>query len=188
MTNIPIIDKRNYRSLINNNYIRSASQKDYEDWYIGFIQNGNIPNRFQTNFTSLRYEYWMVVMKDFILQPLYGADSLQLIVPKNKKVEIPNGIGHNEILYMKNFMHTQNADKMHFDCVKLYFKHYCPKDIIKQFEDAFNNIKKVNSYNESFTLRNSNWRHWYINVLNNKYCIFNNQIKAKMLIKIYKEL
>lgn len=81
-------------------HVIRALPGDYEDWLRGWRRTGGKEVR--------RYDYEMprtfvVTRKSFALPPLFGALSLDIIVPRGVEVVCPDGIGHNSLYIMEDF-------------------------------------------------------------------------------------
>lgn len=79
-----------------------ASAKDYAKWLKGYLEKGgNISHYYMY---GLPTKDFLKATSDFIITPLYGASSLNVIVPENIEVIVdPDLIGHNSIYFMKEF-------------------------------------------------------------------------------------
>jgi hypothetical protein len=81
-------------------YWKQASIKDYKLWLAGYFKN-------ESNEFSHYYDYkfpndFFILRKNIKLIPLYGSDSLNIIVPKNLNVEYDN-LGHTNLYFMKDY-------------------------------------------------------------------------------------
>lgn len=84
--------------------VRPATVEDYEKWLKGYLlRGGKISHWYDYEFTG--YD-WFVAEKDLVLEPLYGANLVWLIVPESIEVQGADNFGHSGIFYMKNFSST----------------------------------------------------------------------------------
>lgn len=84
---------------------RKATKEDYLLWLEGFLKNkGEITHVYDypINMTD-----FIFIEKDFYMSPLYGAQSIGLIIKKGVKC-LGGDKGHNELYYMDNF--SQKGD------------------------------------------------------------------------------
>jgi len=76
---------------------KPANKKDYANWLIGYLKNGGQ--------VSHVYDYefpgFFIAKKDFKLGSLYGANSIQVIIPEGIKTS--NASGHNTYYFMDDF-------------------------------------------------------------------------------------
>ena len=79
--------------------IKPATDHEIERWMRGAQSNSGFTGRISKH--NIYY-----TDKDVVVPPLYGADSIALIVESGTKVYI-SGSGHNDIYYMDGFRHTR---------------------------------------------------------------------------------
>jgi len=81
--------------------LRPARSKDYLKWLKGYVGNGNSPTH---NYDyNLPNDNFYVAVLDFCLDTgFYGAQSFNIIVPKNVKIDIKEQ-GHCNFYYMENY-------------------------------------------------------------------------------------
>ena len=79
-----------------------ATAEDYAAWLKGYIlQGGKISNFYDYDILD---DLIIAIGDANTIQPLYGAESKSVIVPKGKKFEVKEGeLGHNEIYFMDGF-------------------------------------------------------------------------------------
>lgn len=82
------------------NHLRPATKQDYENWLLGWIENGNPVRHLDRNFDN-----WSmyVAESDFIIIDKYcGSTSISIIVPEHIRFSVVN-IGHCSLFCMKDF-------------------------------------------------------------------------------------
>lgn len=92
-------------------FMRYADVSDYIAWLAGYCEKGNTPTHFydygledmafQVGVGKVRKE-WYVAKNDFTLTPLYGAQSVKIIVPVGINVEV-DGLGHSDLYFMDGY-------------------------------------------------------------------------------------
>lgn len=80
--------------------LRRARPNDYKEWLEGYMLAGGKPTHF--------YDYnlpsdFYVAIGNFSTMPLYGAQSVNIIVPRHISVTNMNGLGHCNIYFMEDF-------------------------------------------------------------------------------------
>jgi hypothetical protein len=81
-------------------HLRPATPKDYNRWLTGYIQNGGEPSHcYDYPMTRARF---YIAIRDFVLHPFYGAQSINVIVPVGVNVSVYDA-GHNSVFYMEEF-------------------------------------------------------------------------------------
>lgn len=79
------------------NRFKQATVEDYNDWMKAYVRTGDQPTSYSTH--GCYTDRLFVATSDFRMRPLYGAQSITVIVPKN--VEFLGGdLGHSTLLYM----------------------------------------------------------------------------------------
>lgn len=81
---------------------RSANIEDYKKWFAGFLQNGGMPTGYYDEPFEPR-DKWLVVEDDFELVPLYGTNSLDIIVLKGARFK-GGQLGHTNLYFMGGFV------------------------------------------------------------------------------------
>lgn len=81
---------------------RSARVEDYKKWLAGFIKKGGEPTHFYDYPMKGSLDDWLVATADFELVPLYGANSLHIIVLNGVKFK-GGDLGHTELYFMDGF-------------------------------------------------------------------------------------
>jgi hypothetical protein len=78
--------------------LRPAHKRDYERWLEGHLSaGGKITHAYDYKMP----ESFRVAMEDMTLRPLYGARSLNIIVPEG--IEVTGELGHTNLYLMKDF-------------------------------------------------------------------------------------
>jgi hypothetical protein len=78
-----------------------ASKSDYERWLKGFLAKSNTPtHNYDYNFPARSF---YVAAANFEIIPLYGSQSINVIVPQGVQVDTSRGLGHNNLYFMKDF-------------------------------------------------------------------------------------
>jgi len=81
-------------------FLRSAKVDDYAAWLKGFMEGGGVPTHvYDYNMPNRFY----VATRGFEMQPLYGALSVNVIVPAQIRVGVEKGLGHNGLFLMDGF-------------------------------------------------------------------------------------
>ncbi len=92
---------RNKHELLRKSLI-PATLKEYKEWLKGYLQDGgSITHVYDYNWEA--DDEWFVAVKDCDIPPLYGATSINVIVPRGVSVGYSHGLGHNNIYYMDGF-------------------------------------------------------------------------------------
>jgi len=83
-------------------YVRQARASDYSQWLKGYMEAGGEPTH--------NYDYelpgdFYVAMSDFKILPLYGAQSVNVIVSNEVIIDFSSGLGHCSLFFMDNFNH-----------------------------------------------------------------------------------
>ncbi|RJO62633.1 MAG: hypothetical protein C4542_03025 [Dehalococcoidia bacterium] len=79
-------------------HLRPATVNDYRKWIVGFISNGGT--------VTHHYDYDMpddvyIALDSFEITPLYGASSINVIVPAG--IEVNGDAGHSNLYFMDGF-------------------------------------------------------------------------------------
>lgn len=82
--------------------LRQARVKDYKDWLAGFLEKGNKPTHCYDYPMERGLDEWKIALVDFQIVPLFGTDSLQIIVPKGIKF-LGGKLGHTNLYFMDGF-------------------------------------------------------------------------------------
>ena len=108
---------RKFEKLIPGIKLRPATINEYIDWLIGYLKKGGeITHSYDYPMTRV-LEEWFVVEKDFTIRPLYGARSVNLIVPHGVKfLGKKKDLGHSN-LYFEDEFKTLNDT---FDEIPVY--------------------------------------------------------------------
>ena len=80
-----------------------ANRADYTKWLRGFVDAGNTPTHYYS-YPFSRWDSFYVAKKDFELVPLYGADSINIIVPEGITI-LGGSRGHNNIFCYNGYKH-----------------------------------------------------------------------------------
>ena len=83
--------------------LRGANRADYTQWLEGFVDAGNTPTHYYS-YPFSRWNSFYVAKKDFELVPLYGADSINIIVPEGITI-LGGSRGHNNIFCYNGYKH-----------------------------------------------------------------------------------
>lgn len=83
--------------------LRGANRADYTQWLEGFVDAGNTPTHYYS-YPFSRWDSFYVAKKDFELVPLYGADSINIIVPEGITI-LGGSRGHNNIFCYNGYKH-----------------------------------------------------------------------------------
>ncbi len=79
-------------------HMRPARVRDYDAWLDGFMaKGGKITHKYNYKMPDDFY----VALQDTHMIPLYGAQSISIIVPVG--IEITGELGHVDLFYMGNF-------------------------------------------------------------------------------------
>jgi hypothetical protein len=84
-------------------HLRRANRADYTQWLESFVGAGNTPTHYYS-YPFSRWNSFYVATKDFELAPLYGADSINIIVPDDIKI-LGGSPGHNNIFCYNGYKH-----------------------------------------------------------------------------------
>ena len=84
-------------------HLLGANRADYTKWLKGFVDAGNTPTHYYS-YPFSRWDSFYVAKKDFELVPLYGADSINIIVPDGIKI-LGGSPGHNNIFCYTGYKH-----------------------------------------------------------------------------------
>ena len=80
--------------------LRPATRDDYKRWLIGYLRSGGEPTHYY-DYKFPEREFYVAVM-DFRIQPLYGAFSFSIIVPKGIRF-LGGELGHINLFLMDGF-------------------------------------------------------------------------------------
>jgi len=84
-------------------HLLGANRADYTRWLEGFVDAGNTPTHYYS-YPFSRWDSFYVAKKDFELVPLYGADSINIIVPDGITI-LGGSRGHNNIFCYNGYKH-----------------------------------------------------------------------------------
>lgn len=91
-------------------HLRQARAQDYSLWIAGYLAGGGkITHAYDRPFS--RADDWFVAFRDFTLMPLYGALSVNIIVPEGITVVCPDP-GHSKLYFLDGF--TVGIPGQHF--------------------------------------------------------------------------
>jgi hypothetical protein len=81
--------------------------KYYEKWLKGYMEKNESPTHYYDyNFGRAGF---VIAKSDFELIALYGAKSLNIIIPQDIKcIWSSESLGHNNLYFMKDFIHIGN--------------------------------------------------------------------------------
>lgn len=82
--------------------LRQAKVKDYKIWLAGFLGKGGEPTNCYDYPMERGMEDWKITYSDFQIVLLFGADSLNIIVPKGIKF-LGGELGHSNLYLMDDF-------------------------------------------------------------------------------------
>ncbi|MBA7716890.1 hypothetical protein ES703_125974 [subsurface metagenome] len=82
--------------------LRQARVEDYKNWLAGFLAMDNKPTHCYDYPLERGLDEWKVALSDFQIVPLFGANSLQIIIPKGIKF-LGGELGHNNLYLMDGF-------------------------------------------------------------------------------------
>lgn len=80
--------------------ISSAKKEDYIIWLEGYVKDGNLPTHSYNYPMSRVIDDFFVARDDFEMSPLYGADSISVIVPEGIRF-LGGELGHNNLYFME---------------------------------------------------------------------------------------
>ena len=80
---------------------RSATIEEYKKWLHGFIKNGGEPTH---SYDRPFDETIFLATRDFKAYPLFGSQSIGIIVPENVKF-LGGELGHSNLYFMDRFKH-----------------------------------------------------------------------------------
>ena len=83
--------------------LRGANRVDYTHWLVGFVDAGNTPTHYYS-YPFSRWNSFYVAKKDFELVPLYGADSINIIVPDGITI-LGGSRGHTNVFCYNGYKH-----------------------------------------------------------------------------------
>lgn len=75
-----------------------AEKRECNLWLEGHVKAGNLVAH-----SGFDIEDFYVATKDFTMTPLYGAESIKILVPTDVLVKDSENIGDNELYYFKNY-------------------------------------------------------------------------------------
>jgi hypothetical protein len=81
-------------------HLRKASMQDYKAWLNGFLSSGGNPTHYY-DYPFTRWDNFYVALEDLELSPLYGASSINIIVPIG--VKVTGKKGHIGLFFYDNF-------------------------------------------------------------------------------------
>jgi len=82
--------------------LRQASIEDYRNWLAGFLEKGGKLTHCYEYLIERGLDDWKVALKDFQISPLFGTESLNIIVPSGIKF-LGGELGHNNLYLMDDF-------------------------------------------------------------------------------------
>lgn len=85
--------------------LRQASIEDYKDWLAGFLEKGGKPTHYHDYPMENGLDDWKVALKNFRIVPLFGTDSLNIIIPSGIKF-LGGELGHNSLYLMGDFSYV----------------------------------------------------------------------------------
>lgn len=92
-------------------YLRRCHASLYSEWLRGHLNGGgHITHVYNRNHGGAWFAH-----SDFTVTPLYGAQSVSIIVPAGINVATPNGAGHINIYYMDGFSVNSNFVPLYDD-------------------------------------------------------------------------
>lgn len=83
--------------------LRKANRVDYIQWLEGFVDAGNTPTHYY-EYPFSRWNSFYIAKKDFELAPLYGADSISIIVPDGITI-LGGSRGHTNVFCYSGYKH-----------------------------------------------------------------------------------
>jgi len=98
------------QNLISGLIVRPAKISDYVNWLIGYQKNGGKITQKYDSPTTIFFDNWFVVEKDFTVIPLFGSSSVNIIVPEGvdflgKKEDL----GHSNLYFVDGFKTMNNT-------------------------------------------------------------------------------
>ena len=81
-------------------YLRQARSRDYSDWLKGYMEAGGEPT--YAHDYRLPSDFY-VATAGFKMMPLYGAQSIHVIVPTGIEIDVSGGLGHCNLFFMDGF-------------------------------------------------------------------------------------
>ena len=94
--------------------LRPATVGEYSQFLVGYLERGgkittwlmdeNLEDAMKNPFRNLRDPYliWLAPT-DFLLPAYCGSSSLRIIIPAGVEVDMPDGVGHSSLYFMKDF-------------------------------------------------------------------------------------
>lgn len=82
--------------------LRQARVEDYKNWLAGFLEKGGKPTNCYEYPMEPGLDDWKVALNDFQISPLFGTESLNIIVPSGIKF-LGGELGHNNLYFMDGF-------------------------------------------------------------------------------------
>jgi len=82
--------------------LRQARIEDYRNWLAGFLEKGGKPTHCYDYPMERGLDEWKVALNDFQIVPLFGTESLNIIVPDEIKF-LGGEPGHNNLYFMDSF-------------------------------------------------------------------------------------
>lgn len=96
--------------------VRPATAEDYSKWVEGFMEKGGKPEYYCNTPITDATDIFLVAKKDFTVPKLYGAQAVNLIIPKDINIDAESGeLGHSTLYFMKDFSITGKSKS-----VKIY--------------------------------------------------------------------
>ncbi len=93
---------------------RHATIEDYANWLKGFIKSGGRPRYYRDYpFIQMQDEFF-VAQHDFWMVPLYGALSVEIIIPKGIRY-LGGELGHSKLYFFEDFSCSDNCVSVYSD-------------------------------------------------------------------------
>lgn len=84
--------------------LRKASREDYIKWLEGFVNADNVPTHYYDYPFDHQEDLFYMAIRNFELTPLYGAKSINIIVPEGIKI-LGGHHGHSNVFCYDGYKH-----------------------------------------------------------------------------------
>lgn len=120
--------------------IHSTTIDDYKKWLKGYLQNGGIPTHSYDYPITRVIDGWYIANANFSILPLFGSNSISVIVP-NRVTFRGENLGHNQLYLMDGYINIGNFVPIYND---IHFSDPELNNILQKFRDE--ELKKDTSY------------------------------------------
>jgi len=80
--------------------IRIAHVNEYIKWLDGFLDSGETPTH-RYSYPFSQWDSFYIAYKDFVITPLYGSASINIIVPKG--IKVTGNPGHTNLYFFDGY-------------------------------------------------------------------------------------